>query len=140
MLPQVVAAGNLTADPEMRFTAQGVALAKFTVAANDRRKNPDTGAWEDGDTTYLDVTAWRQLAEHCAEALTKGTPVVVTGRLKQRRWEDEKTGAKRSAFEVTADEVAVQVRAGQQGKTQRVQPQTDPWGAPTAGGHDEPPF
>jgi len=141
-LPAVTAAGNLTADPELRCTPGGKSLAKFTVACNDRRKD-DAGNWVDGDTSYVDVTAWGpHLSEQCAEALTKGTPVVVTGRLKQRRWEDEKTGAKRSAWEVTADVVAVQVRAGQQAKTSRAQraEHSDPWGAPTAGSHDEPPF
>jgi single-strand DNA-binding protein len=99
--------GNLTDDPEVRFTQAGAAVANFTVAVTPRR--PDgQGGWEDGDTSYLRCTAWRTLAEHIGE-LAKGTRVIVYGRLQQRSWETPE-GERRSVVEVQADEVGPSLR------------------------------
>ena len=79
--------GNLTADPELRFTGAGTAVAAFTVAASRRVYDQAAGNWKDSDTLFLRCSAWRELADHAAETLTKGTRVIVTGRLKQRSYE-----------------------------------------------------
>ena len=96
---------NLTADPELRFTPAGAAVASFRVASNDRYQDRN-GEWVDAEPTYLSVTCWRALAEHCAETLHKGDQVVVTGRLQGRSYETE-DGQKRNVNEVTADSVGV---------------------------------
>ena len=96
--------GNLTADPELRFTATGTAVAAFTVAASRRVYDQATGQWQDGDTLFLRCSAWRELADHAAESLTKGMRVIVTGRLKQRQYETPE-GDKRTVYEVDADDV-----------------------------------
>lgn len=97
--------GNLTEDPELRFTPNGVAVARFNVAVNRRTFDRTTNAWTDQGTDYHRVTAWRSLAEGVAESLVKGTRVVVTGTIQQQHWTDEKTQEKRSAWSVTADAV-----------------------------------
>jgi single-strand DNA-binding protein len=104
----ITVAGNLTADPELRYTA-GVPVAAFTVAASRRVYNQDTGHWADGDTLFLRCSAWRHLAEHAAESLTKGTRVVVAGRLRQRDYETTE-GDKRTVYEVDADDVGPSLR------------------------------
>lgn len=96
--------GNLTTDPELRFTPSGAAVANFTVASTPRTYNRDTSQWEDGEAMFLDCSVWRQAAENVAESLSKGMRVIVTGRLKQRRYTD-KDGNNRSSFEVDVDEV-----------------------------------
>lgn len=106
MLPTVTILGNLVADPELRFTNAGVAYATFRIAASERKKNQATGEWEDGDTTFLKVTAWRQTAENVAESIMKGTSVIVTGRLKSRTV-DQPDGTKQTYFDVDADAVGV---------------------------------
>lgn len=100
--------GNMTRDPELRFTPTGKAVCNFGVAVGSRRKNA-AGEWEDGHTSFFDVTCWGELAENVAESLTKGTRLVVTGRLQQRSWETPE-GDKRSKVEVVADEVGPSVR------------------------------
>ncbi len=95
--------GNLTADPELRFTASGVAVANFTVASTPRRFDQTSGEWVDGTATFMRVDAWRELGEHCADTLVKGSRVVVTGALTTDTW--EKDGEKRSAVKVVADDV-----------------------------------
>jgi single-strand DNA-binding protein len=95
--------GNLVADPELRFTQNGLPVANFTVAVNKRVKN-EAGQYEDGDASFYDVTVWRQLAEDVAVALTKGNRVIVTGTMEQRTWEAT-DGTKRSKHEITAEEV-----------------------------------
>jgi single-strand DNA-binding protein len=100
--------GNLTEDPELRFTPNGAPVANFRVAVTPRR--PDgKGGWEDGDTSFFQVTAWRSLAENVAESLTKGARVLVYGTLRQRSWETPE-GDKRSVVEVQADEVGPSLR------------------------------
>ncbi|MEX2275242.1 MAG: single-stranded DNA-binding protein [Actinomycetota bacterium] len=95
--------GNLTDDPELRYTPNGVALVNARVAVNHKTRN-EAGEWVDGDPLFISVTAWRSLAENTAESLTKGARVVVVGRLVQRSWESE--DGKRSVIEITADEIA----------------------------------
>lgn len=122
--------GNLGGDPELRFTPSGAAVATFTVADTPRRKNEQTGQWEDaGETLWLRCSVWRDKAEAVAEQLKRGDSVSVTGRLKQRSW-DDKDGQKRTAVECDAFEVAKVVKAT---PSQRApQPQSDPWAAPPA--------
>ena len=96
--------GNLTADPELRFTATGTAVAAFTVAASRRVYDQASGQWQDGDTLFLRCSAWRDLADHTAESLTKGMRVIVTGRLKQRTYETPE-GDKRTVYEVDVEDL-----------------------------------
>jgi len=102
---QVVVVGNLTRDPELRYTPNGAALVKFGVAVSRRVKDDTTGQWKDADTSFFDVTAWRTLAENIAETLTQGMRVVVVGRLRTNTWETAE-GDKRSKVEIEAEEVA----------------------------------
>ena len=103
----VTITGNLTDNPELRFTPNGHPVANFRLAVTARIKDGDS--WRDGDTSYFRVNAWRQLAEHTAESLTKGDRAVVIGRLKSRSWETPE-GDKRSVVEVEADEIAPSLR------------------------------
>jgi single-strand DNA-binding protein len=109
----ITAVGNLTDAPEIRVTPSGVSMARFTVASTPRTYNRQTGDWQDGDALFLRCTAWRDLAEHAAESLERGTRVIVTGRLKQDNWEDKDTGAKRSAIVMEVDEVGPSLRFAQ---------------------------
>jgi single-strand DNA-binding protein len=152
--------GNLTDDPELRFTPSGAAVVKFSVAVNRQRYDRQTNKWEDAGTDFHRVTAWNYLAQNCAESLSKGMRVVLVGELRQDHWTDEKTQEKRSGWSVTATAVGpeltfatakvskVKTRDGQ-----AVGPD-DPWatastqrppataGAPAGRGgfSDEPPF
>src|SRR5919201_1775036 len=101
--------GNLTRDPELRYTPNGSALVKFGVAVSRRYKDEATGQWKDAETSFFDVTAWRQLAENVAESLTQGIRVVVVGRLRTNSWETAE-GERRSKVEIEADEVAPSLR------------------------------
>jgi single-strand DNA-binding protein len=105
--------GNLTDDPELRFTSSGAALVKFTVASTPRTLDRQSGEWKDGDPLFLNCTAWRDLAEHIAESLTRGTRVIVSGRLRLSRWEDKETHEKRSAYGLEVDEVGPSLRFAQ---------------------------
>ena len=96
--------GNLTADPELRFAQSGAAVANFTIASTPRAFDKQSNEWKDGDTMFLNCSIWRQAAEHVAESLTKGTRVIVQGRLKSRSY-DDREGNKRTVFEVDVDEV-----------------------------------
>ena len=95
--------GNITRDPELRYTPTGSAVATFGLAVNRRWMNRQTNEWEE-QTSFLDITCWGQLAENAAESLTKGTRVAVSGRLEQQTWETD-SGEKRSKVHVVADEV-----------------------------------
>ncbi len=101
--------GNLTGDPELRFTPSGHAVADFTVASTPRSFDRQAGAWRDGEPLFLRCTAWRQLAEHAAESLTKGTRVIVTGRLRQRSFELTE-GVTRTVTELDVDELGPSLR------------------------------
>src|ERR671929_1885295 len=105
----VTLVGNLTDDPELRFTAQGAAVANFRIAVSKRIRDAQTNEWKDGETSFFRVNVWRQLAENVAESLAKGDRAVVIGRLKSRSWETPE-GDKRSVVEVEADEVAPSLR------------------------------
>ncbi|WKD62246.1 Single-stranded DNA-binding protein [Corynebacterium ciconiae DSM 44920] len=96
--------GNLVADPELRFTPSGAAVANFRVASTPRRYNSQTGQWEDGEALFLQCNVWRQAAENVAESLSKGMRVIVNGRLRQRSY-DTREGERRTVFEVEVDEV-----------------------------------
>lgn len=134
--------GNLTADPELRFTASGAAVASFTVACQKRVKNQQTDAWEDGPATFLRCTVWRQFAENVAESLHRGARVNVTGELQQRSYETRE-GEKRTTFEVQVQTVGpdlkfktVQVLGADRQQAQqqrRTQPDDDPWGSTPSG-------
>lgn len=101
--------GNLTADPELRFTPSGAAVANFTVASTPRNFDRQTNEWRDGEAMFLNCAVWRQAAENVAESLTKGARVIVQGRLKARSFETRE-GDKRTVFEVDVDEVGPALR------------------------------
>jgi single-strand DNA-binding protein len=147
-------AGNLTSDPELRFTSSGVAVANFTVASTPRKYDSQTNQWEDGDALFLRCNIWRQAAENVAESLTKGARVIVSGRLHQRSY-DTKEGEKRTVVELEVDEVGPSLKyatakvtkvsrstsenhspAGQGSNTGR----GDPWGSRPPAADVEPPF
>jgi single-strand DNA-binding protein len=111
--------GNLTADPELRFLPNGTAMVKFTLASTPRTLDRQSGEWKDGDPLFMNCTAFRDIAEHIAESLTKGTRVIVTGRLKLSRWEDKESGEKRSAYGLDVDEIGPSLRFAQ-AKVQRM--------------------
>ena len=96
--------GNLTADPELRFTPSGAAVANFTVASTPRTFDRQSGEWKDGDALFLSCSVWRQAAENVAESLQRGMRVVVQGRLKSRTYETRE-GEKRTVFEIEVEEV-----------------------------------
>lgn len=96
--------GNLTADPELRFTPAGAPVANFTVASTPRMFDRQTSEWKDGDAMFLNCSVWRQAAENVAESLTKGMRVIVQGRLKSRSYETRE-GEKRTVFEVEVEEI-----------------------------------
>jgi single-strand DNA-binding protein len=101
----ITVVGNLTADPELRFTPSGAAVANFTVASTPRTYDKASGDWKDGDALFLRCSIWRQAAENVAESLTRGMRVMVTGSLKQRSYETAQ-GEKRTVVELEAEDVA----------------------------------
>ncbi|HEX7165801.1 MAG TPA: single-stranded DNA-binding protein [Acidimicrobiales bacterium] len=128
----VTLVGNLTRDPELRFTPSGAANATFGLAVNRRWQNRQTNEWEEA-TSFFNVVCWRELADNAAESLTKGMRVLVTGRLEQRSWETDQ-GEKRSVVEVVADEIGPSLRwaTAKVEKTDRRSP--DQGGGGQAGG------
>ncbi len=157
---QITLVGNLTNDPELRFTPSGAAVAKFTVASTPRYMDRQTNEWKDGDTLFLNCQIWRQAAENVAESLTRGMRVIVSGRLKQRSYET-KEGEKRTVFEVEVDEVGPSLRNATAKVTKTSRPggnaggfsaptesSDDPWSTPSSVGggwtsttaDDQPPF
>ena len=164
----ITVVGNLTADPELRFTPSGAAVANFTVASTPRTYDRQSGEWKDGEALFLRCAIWREAAENVAESLTRGARVIVTGRLKQRSFETRE-GEKRTVVEVDVDEIGPSLRyatakvnkasrggGGGFGGGSRPDPVSaqapassgpgdDPWGSAPAsgsfgGGSDEPPF
>ncbi|MEV7974132.1 single-stranded DNA-binding protein [Cellulomonas sp. NPDC089187] len=105
----ITVVGNLTADPELRFTPSGAAVANFTVASTPRTFDRQSNEWKDGDTLFLRCSIWREAAENVAESLTKGTRVIVQGRLVQRSYETRE-GEKRTVYEMQVDEVGPSLR------------------------------
>jgi single-strand DNA-binding protein len=148
--------GNLTADPELRFTPSGAAVANFTVASTPRFLDKQSGEWKDGEALFLRCNIWRQAAENVAETLTRGMRVIVSGRLRQRSYETRE-GEKRTVVELEVDEIGPSLRyatakvnkvsrgSGSGGFGGSGGQADDPWGsAPPAGAggtaEDEPPF
>jgi single-strand DNA-binding protein len=159
----ITVVGNLTSDPELRFTPSGSAVANFTIASTPRTFDRQSNEWKDGETLFLRASVWREAAENVAETLTKGTRVVAQGRLKSRSY-DTKEGEKRTVMELEVDEIGPSLRyaSAKVSRTQRSgggggggfgggagggsnqgwggggqqgqQPaQQDPWGAPAGG-------
>jgi single-strand DNA-binding protein len=165
---QITIAGNLVDDPELRFTPAGQPVARFRVASTPRFRDNNTGEWKDGDSLFLTCNVWRQAAENVAESLTRGTRVIVSGRLRQRSYET-KEGEKRTVYEVEVDDVGPSLRnasakvnkvarngsgggpagpggpgsrpGGQGGRGAAGGGDADPWASDGPGGYsDEPPF
>jgi single-strand DNA-binding protein len=101
--------GNLTDDPELRFTPSGAAVAKFRVASTPRTLDRASGEWKDGEPLFLSCSVWRQAAENVAESLQRGSRVIISGRLRQRSYET-KEGEKRTVFELEVDEIGPSLR------------------------------
>ena len=165
----ITVVGNLTADPELRFTPSGAAVANFTVASTPRIFDRQSNEWKDGDALFMRCSIWREAAENVAESLTRGSRVVVQGRLKQRSYETRE-GEKRTVVELEVDEIGPSLRyatakvnkasrsgggggrgAGGGGASRSSGGDSseaktdDPWGSAPAsgsfsGGDDEPPF
>ena len=161
--------GNLTADPELRFTPSGAAVANFTVASTPRQFDRQTNEWKDGEVLFLRCNIWREAAENVAESLVRGSRVIVSGRLKQRSFETRE-GEKRTVVELEVDEIGPSLRyatakvnkasrsggggggfgsgggAGSGASSRPAEgPKDDPWGSAPASGSfggadDEPPF
>ncbi len=163
----ITVVGNLTADPELRFTPSGAAVANFTVASTPRMYDRQSGEWKDGEALFMRCSIWREAAENVAESLTRGARVIVSGRLKQRSFET-KEGEKRTVVELEVDEIGPSLRyaTAKVNKTSRgggsggfgggtpggggsrqpaTAPAEDPWGSAPASGSfggndDDPPF
>ncbi|HEV7854066.1 MAG TPA: single-stranded DNA-binding protein [Mycobacterium sp.] len=165
----ITVVGNLTADPELRFTPSGAAVANFTVASTPRIFDRQSSEWKDGDALFMRCSIWREAAENVAESLTRGSRVIVQGRLKQRSYETRE-GEKRTVVELEVDEIGPSLRyatakvnkasrsggggggfgssgggGGDRSGSRASEPKDDPWGSAPAsgsfsGGDDEPPF
>jgi single-strand DNA-binding protein len=161
----ITVVGNLTDDPELRFTPSGAAVANFTVASTPRTLDKATNEWKDGDALFLRCSIWRQAAENVAESLQRGMRVVVQGRLRQRSYET-KEGEKRTVIELEVDEIGPSLKYATAKVTKAARggggggfggsggssggfgggqsaPSDDPWSTPagsTGGFSDEPPF
>jgi single-strand DNA-binding protein len=105
----ITVVGNLTADPELRYTQGGLAVANFTIASTPRTFDRQANEWKDGEALFLRASCWRDFAEHVAGSLTKGSRVIATGRLKQRSY-DDRDGNKRTAIELEVDEIGPSLR------------------------------
>ena len=145
-LPEITVAGTLTADPEIKYLDSGTCVANFTIAANDRRFDRESGEWIDASATFLRCSIWRQDAEHVTESLSKGDRVLATGVLKQRKWETD-DGGKRTAFELAVSEIGASLKfaTAELSKPQRrTSAEASTAGAASAGAGssapDEPPF
>ncbi len=142
--------GNLIADPELRYTPSGAAVANFTVASTPRTFDKAANEWKDGEALFLSCSVWREAAECVTESLTKGMRVIVQGRLKARSYE-AKDGSRRTVFEVDVDEVGPSLKYAtakvsrrqsgtrpSSGQSWSSTPAADPWAS--RGADDEPPF
>lgn len=143
---EMTVVGNLTADPELRFTQSGAAVVNFTVANNPRYFDRQSGEWKDGDPTFLRCNIWRQMAENVSESLTKGMRVLVQGRLRQRSFET-KEGEKRTVMELEVDAIGPDLRYATAAVNKATRSQSSPaadngpWDAAPAGAAaGEPPF
>lgn len=140
----VTVVGNLTGEPELRFTPSGAAVASFTIASSSRVLDKTTNEWKDGDTVFMRCSIWRQYAENVAESLEKGMRVIATGRLKQRSYETRE-GEKRTVVEMDVEDVGPALRYAT-AKVAKTAYRADGGSAasaaeaPASGGFDEPPF
>lgn len=133
----ITVVGNLTADPEIRTVGNGSSVASFTIASTPRTWNRNTGQFEDGQALFMRCSAWRDMAEHCAQSLSKGMRVIAQGRLTQHSWEDEQH-QKRASVELQVDEIGPSLRyaTAQVARTRKASagaygdPASDPWSAP----------
>ena len=132
----ITVVGNLTGDPELRFTPTGAAVANFTVASTPRTFDRSTNEFKDGETLFMRCSVWREAAENVAESLQRGARVIVTGRLVSRSWDDKETGQKRTVMEMQVDEVGPSLRyaTAKVNKTQRGGGQGGGFGGPQGGG------
>ena len=105
----ITVVGNLTADPELRYTQNGLPVANFTIASTPRNFDRQANEWKDGEALFLRASVWREFAEHVAGSLTKGMRVIATGRLKQRSYQDRE-GNNRTAIELEVDEIGPSLR------------------------------
>ena len=145
----ITVVGNLTADPELRYTNNGVPVANFTIASTPRSFDKASGEWKDGEALFLRASVWRDFAEHVAGSLTKGMRVIAQGRLSQRSYQDRE-GNQRTAIELEVDEIGPSLRyataqvtrvRGGSSSQQVAQPQPDSWSAAAPGSFvDETPF
>ena len=146
----ITVVGNLTSDPELRYTQNGLAVANFTIASTPRNFDRAANEWKDGEALFLRASVWREFAEHVAGSLTKGSRVIATGRLKQRSYET-KEGEKRTTIELEIDEIGPSLRyataqvsraaggagGGANGGRGGLPAGGDePWGQPTSAGAD----
>ena len=136
---QITVVGNLTADPELRFTPNGASVANFKVASTPRTFDRQTNEWTDGEALFLRCSVWKEAAENVAESLTKGMRVIVQGRLKARSYED-RDGNKRTSWELDVDEVgpALRFATAKVTRAQRDGGGGDFGGAPAGGGFGGP--
>lgn len=134
--------GNLTADPDLRFTANGTSVANFTIASTPRTFNKQTSQWEDGEALFMRCTAWKHLAEHIAESLKRGAGVIAQGRLRQRSFETRE-GENRTVVELTVDDIGPSLRyaTAKIAKATRATgdrpAESDPWSDAPAASSDE---
>ncbi|QHF97582.1 single-stranded DNA-binding protein [Streptomyces sp. NHF165] len=144
----ITVVGNLTSDPELKFTASGAALAKFTVASTPRTYDRETGQYKDGNAMFLRCSAWRGLAENVAASLAKGHRVVVNGRLRQFDWQTD-TGENRSMLTLEVDEIGPSLRfataepvraTGNAEGAKKPSTGANPWDAGASAESADPPF
>ncbi len=135
----ITVVGNLTADPELRFTPSGAAVANFTVASTPRTFDRQTNEWKDAETLFMRCSVWREAAENVSESLHRGTRVVVTGRLVSRSWQTQE-GENRTVMEMQVDEIGPSLRyaTAQVTKAQRGGGQQGGWGGGQQGGQSAP--
>jgi single-strand DNA-binding protein len=158
----ITVVGNLTADPELRYTQNGLAVANFTIASTPRTFDRQANEWKDGEALFLRASVWREFAEHVSQSLSKGSRVIAQGRLKQRSFETQQ-GEKRTVIELEVDEIGPSLRYATAKVTRASRGEggggfgggggggfsgggggggggaSDPWSTP-AGPSDEPPF
>ena len=138
----ITVVGNLTADPELRYTQNGLPVANFTIASTPRNFDRQSNEWKDGEALFLRASVWREFAEHVAGSLTKGMRVIATGRLKQRSYQDRE-GNNRTAIELEVDEIGPSLRyatasvtraaggsGGGGGQSRPAQVADEPWSTP----------
>lgn len=121
----ITVVGGLTRDPELKFTASGKAVIRFSVVTSKKKKD-DQGNWSDTDTTYWEVTAWDALAENAADSLQKGSQVIILGSAASQEWEDKNTGEKKSKLVITAQHIAVSLKKSRP-KSEQATEEVDAW-------------